>query len=190
MTRVQCKTAELFCSAAHSTTCRLISRLQVTCVRRRHVHHRRQQHAHRLRHRHVHHRLRKRVVRWNGKLLRARERHVRPLPRVRQGVARRLYGLLRLHHRGLQRHHRRALPRRRRNGYGWLRNRRRRDSCRHRRLRSDDRPTRGRSPSLPTGPCPGRCRCRSTPARRSPLANRRRARSRSSRRNKPAECRR
>jgi hypothetical protein len=63
----------------------------------------------------------------------------------------------------------------------------RRDNFLRLHLRTDGRPSRGCNPSRPTGPCPERCRCRSTPARNNHRAHRHTARNRSSRRNKRAE---
>ncbi len=61
-----------------------------------------------------------------------------------------------------------------------IRDRVRRDSCRHLRSQSDGRPNRAYSPSRPRVPCPERCRCRSSLARNSRRARRRRAHSRNS----------
>ena len=153
----------------------------VTCVRHRHVLHPRR-HVRRRRHAEQ-----KRAVRWHEKVLHAMRagRWFAPLSHGLRWGALHLIGRLRccgpLHHR------RCALPGRRgQSCCDWPLRRLRRDSCRHRRSRTDARPSRGHSPSRPTGPCPGRCRCRSTLARNSHRASRRRAHSRSSHIDKPA----
>jgi hypothetical protein len=65
----------------------------------------------------------------------------------------------------------------------------RRDSCHHPPRRTGGCPSRAHNPSRPRAPCPGRCRCKSTLARRTLLESRRRAHSHSIRTDTPAECR-
>jgi hypothetical protein len=74
-------------------------------------------------------------------------------------------------------------------GCDWPPRRLHRDSCRRRHLRSDGYPIRGHSPNRPMGPCPGRCRRRSIPARKNHWARRRREHIRNSRTNTPVEYR-
>jgi len=188
---------------------RLMQQLQVTCVPRRHRHAmlRRDWHVRRrlaVRHRHGlghhhrrglgrHHRcyveLLRQVryaVRWHGRMKPA----LRWDALHQDGRPPRCYGPEHRRRRALP-GRRRVLPRLRRRVQSycdWPRRRRRRDIFRRRPRRSDGCPSRGHSPSRPMAPCPGRCRYRNTPARKSPWERRHRARSRSSPRNRPVEC--
>ena len=161
------KAAELVCSAACCVTRRLIQRLRVNAVRRHHrldVHHRR-------RHLdvHRHHRLELRAKRGHGKVRLAIGAEHYSVPQCLRWVAirsnekrERCLGL----------------------GRRWsdrTRDQVRRDSFLRPRSQSDGRPSRGCSPIHPMGPFPGRCRCRSSPARNSRRARRHTAHSRSSR---------
>jgi len=175
--------AELVCSAAYYPNCHSFQQLQISAVRRRHVRRRRHHpdvHRHHL---DVHHRRR---LMQHAKLVRAMllsAERCCALPAGRRWDAPRWIE---------ERHYCCVLVRRRRrvqNCCDWPPRRRRRDSSRHHHRRTGGRPSRGRSPNRPTGPCPERCRCRSSPARKTRRARRSMAHSHSSHRNNWAECR-
>jgi len=181
------KAAELVCFAASYRNCCLFQQLQVSAVRRRRRVRRYREIGPRLdvrrcreiRHLELHAKPKHEKL---GPAMSAGHCYVQ-LPYGQRWAARRWNGE---RQRSREPVHRRRLGRR---CCDRTRAQVRRGICRRLRSQSDDRPSRGCSPSRPMGPCPGRCRCRSTPVRNNPWGRTGRAHSHSSRTDSSVERR-